>query len=207
MILACLLQLCPIWAALGMDLIFLSPLQAGRAFFYDCLSADPANAKFSLLLRYFRRGFWRTLLWRVGLWSRYAFWWCLCSLPALCLEVYRFSAATPTGLWNMVLLFVSYLLWICGAVAALAFSSRYQAAVYALPYCKPTAALFKTKADNALLQSQLRYVLCFPLFLLIVPYFYASFTFRCEQAHHIRRQNADFGKEMRSRLATPQKLW
>ena len=184
---------------LAADLVFLSPLKAGRAFFYELIVSDPQSVKIRYVFRYFRRGWLRALSWRTGLWIRYALWWCLCALPALSVDIFRSLPSTiaftsADELWDIALLLISYLLWVGGGIAAFVLCSRYQSTVYLLPYHKANSHLFKTRPSSVTLNSCLRYWITFPLFALIVPYFFAAFAFRTEQARSVRQEKDEIIK-------------
>ncbi len=103
-----ILWLLPLWlpgsAALNtvlvlvLDLLLVSPLKAGRAFFFETLTADSEAARLSLLWRYYRHGYGRTVGWRVLLWGCRAVGWSLFLIPALVLFVYsgRLVSGVPT---------------------------------------------------------------------------------------------------------------
>lgn len=188
----------PIWW-LAADFVLLSPLKAGRAFFYELIVSDPQSVKIRYIFRYYRRSWLRTLNWRVGLWFRYALWWCLCALPALSVDIFRSLPSTivftaTDELWDIALLLISYLLWVGGGISTFVLCSRYQCTVYLLPYHKANSRLFKIRPSSASLNGCLRYWITFPLFILIVPYFFAAFSFRTEQARSVYQEKDEIIK-------------
>ncbi len=69
--------------SLLIDVLMLSPLKAGRAFFFETLVADADAATLSLLFRYYRYGYERTVGWRLLLWGLRLLWSVILYLPAL----------------------------------------------------------------------------------------------------------------------------
>lgn len=84
--------------ALLIDLLMISPLKAGRAFFFETLTADGDAARLSLLFRYYRHGYERTVYWRLLLWASRLLWSSLLCLPAFFLFAYSgvLSEGTPS---------------------------------------------------------------------------------------------------------------
>lgn len=74
--------------ALLIDLLIISPLKAGRAFFFETLTADGDAARVSLLFRYYRHGYERTVGWRLLLWASRLIWGAVLCLPAFLLFAY-----------------------------------------------------------------------------------------------------------------------
>ena len=69
--------------ALLIDILMLSPLKAGRALFFETLTADGDAATLPLLFRYYRYGYERTVGWRLFIWGQRLLWSVLLYLPAL----------------------------------------------------------------------------------------------------------------------------
>ncbi len=67
------------------DLLLLSPLKTGRAFYFETRAADPTAARPALVLRYYRHGYTKAVGWRVLLWSCRTALYILLTGPALLL--------------------------------------------------------------------------------------------------------------------------
>ena len=69
--------------ALLIDVLIISPLKAGRAFFFETLTADGEAATLSLLFRYYRYGYERTVGWRLYAWGQRLLLSVILYIPAL----------------------------------------------------------------------------------------------------------------------------
>lgn len=203
-----------VWICL--DLVLLSPLKAGVAFYYGQRLIDSNDSKVRYVFRFFRHGWYRTVFWRIGLWARYIWYLCLFSLPAIFLDVFRASATIAelsfeNKILNITLLLSSYILWVGGSVICWIFCARYQIAVYLLPYHKQPKTLFadaKKRYRSDLLNQNVRLLCHLPLFCFILPYFHILPQFRAAQAVAAARQNVtDSQKQPISLLARLKKLW
>lgn len=65
------------------DILMLSPLKAGRAFFFETLTADSDAATVSLAFRYYRHGYVKAVGWRLFVWGNRVFLSLLLYLPSL----------------------------------------------------------------------------------------------------------------------------
>ncbi len=104
------------------DLMLVSPLKAGRAFFFETLTADGDAAAFSLLWRYYRHGYLRTVGWRALVWGERLLWSVPLYTPALflfaCSRVIGDAAVTQTDTIVAMACFAFGLLFtVCAFVA------------------------------------------------------------------------------------------
>ncbi len=98
--------------ALLIDLLMLSPLKGGRAFFFETLAADGDAATPRLLWRYYRHGYERTVAWRLLLWGQRALLGAVACLPAFLLFAY--SGVLAEGVPTRQDTVLSMALFACG---------------------------------------------------------------------------------------------
>lgn len=67
------------------DWLLFSPLKAGRALFFETLTADAEAATVPLLFRYYRHGYGKAVGWRAYVWGQRLLWSAMCSVPTLAL--------------------------------------------------------------------------------------------------------------------------
>lgn len=183
--------------ALCVDLLLVSPLKAGRAFFFETLTADSEAARLSLLWRYYRHGYGRTVGWRLLLWGCRAVGWALLSLPAMVLFVYsgRLVVGVPTytdTLLSLTLFALGLLLLVMALAAVEVLLFRLAAVPYLLSHTgglRGAVALSRRLMRGRIGTMTLVY-LDYAGWLLacvaIVPWFYASSLFHTARAAAIR---------------------
>ncbi len=88
------------------DLLMLSPLKAGRAFFFETLTADRDAATLSRLFRYYRCGYGKAVGWRLITWGQRLLLSMLCYPPSLFLLACSraLTADTPTQKESLIAL-------------------------------------------------------------------------------------------------------
>ena len=185
-----------VWALLA-DLLIISPLKAGRAFFFETLVADNEAARWRLLFRYCRHGYGRTVLWRLLLWGERLLWIALLSPPALALFTLseRLALGAPTQretLFSMVLFGLGLTLLVTAVLAAEIILFRRAIIPYFLSYhgglrtARDTAARCLRGRRSTLLWLYLDYAFAMLFTPLIVPWIYASVLFQTARAATVR---------------------
>lgn len=185
------------------DLLFLSPLKAGRAFLYDTLAMRNTQVRLNLMFRYYVHGYLKTIKWRVGLWIRYTFLFTLTTAPAAFSFVFR-SISVESGITSqsdllyLGLTFIGLIILIGGFIFALIFLIRYEVSSFLLPYRRRCRTLFVDSAklckkkNEVLLSIRFHYLRWLLLSWAVVPYFYSTAIYHMEQAIEIRRMLGKF---------------
>lgn len=186
-----------IWALLA-DLLIISPIKAGRAFFFETLVADAEAAQWRLLFRYCRYGYGRTVLWRLLLWGERFFWIGVLSPPALILFTFseRLALGAPSEretLFSMVLFGLGLMLLVAAIIAAEVILFRRAIIPYFLSYpgglrgARETAQHCLKGRHSTLLWLYLDYAFAMLFTPLIVPWVYASVLFQTARAATVRK--------------------
>lgn len=185
-----------VWALLA-DLLLISPLRAGRSFFFETLVADSEAARWRLLFRYCRHGYGRTVLWRLLLWGERLLWVALFSPPTLVLFTLskQLALGAPTQretLLSMVLFGLGLILLVAAFLAAEVILFRRAIVPYFLSRHGGLRAAWVTarrclkKRYSALLWLYLDYAFAMLFTPLIVPWVYASVLFQTARAATVR---------------------
>lgn len=179
-----------VWALLA-DLLLLSPIKAGRAFFFETLVADGDAAQWRLLFRYCRHGYGRTVTWRLLLWCERLLLIGALSPPALVLFVFSKRLESET-LLSLTLFWLGLLLLVSALIAAEILLFRRAIVPYFLSYpgglrgAREAARVCLQKRHGTLLRLYLDYA--FPMLFtpLILPWVYASVLFQTARASTVR---------------------
>lgn len=180
------------WLHIGIlaaDLLLLSPLKAGHAFFYETQIYDAQAASLRRIFRFYRYGYGRSVFWRLQLWLRRLGWYALCGIPSAVLMIVSHRAQRNGDATLSLLSAV-----LSGAFLIIAFLItetvllRYRAAVYLLTKGFSARAALSVSARISKKQTAvwarlyLRYAVFCPLFLLIIPYYCIAPHFQSECA-------------------------
>ena len=179
-----------VWALLA-DLLLVSPLKAGRAFFFETLAADGDAVRYPLLLRYCRHGYGRTVGWRLMMWCERLLWLGTFSPPALVLFVFSKRLASET-LLSLTLFWLGLTLLTAAVIAAELLLFRRAIVPYFLSYpgglrgARAAARDCLRGRHGTLLWLYLDYA--FPMLFtpLILPWLYASTVFQTARAATVR---------------------
>lgn len=162
-----------LWA----DLLLLSPLKAGKAAFYIRVVKQRKETHFPQLFLFFKKGYRRTVRWRLRLWLKRCGYWLIALLPSSALLFWnRFLQNYPV--LSAIALLLSVVLGFFAVVFTEIRLLRYVATIYLLPCAlsfKEIFILSKTvfsKQLNRLVNFYLAhgYLLFFP------PLFYTSYA-------------------------------
>lgn len=190
-------------AVAAMDLLVLSPLLAGRIFLYDTMIADGSVVSLSLLFRYYRYGYSKSVMWRLGIWMRTAAGMILISLLPLALHAARTvlqkkGIFESTDLLSVAFVCGIYFVFACGAVMIYLWLSRYSLAVHLLPYSSTAGNAFRSSRTLLhgrgflMIRIRLQYSVRFLLCPLILPWFYLTPCFRVAMSRFSRRKIGKF---------------
>ncbi len=196
----------PLFCALLIDVLMISPLKAGRAFFFETLTADSSAASVRLLFRYYRHGYERTIGWRLLLWGWRVILNTLLCLPALFLFAYSHllaeNAVTRSdNILSMAMLGCGLLMLLIGLVITELLLCRLVAVPYLLSHTgslREAVSLSRriTKGRIGVLVSlyldHAGWLFALPLFF---PWFYTSSIFQTARAATLRRFLQQIPKE------------
>ncbi len=99
-----------------LDLLLLSPLKIGRAFFYETLITDSKKAQITLFFHFFRRGYFRCVCWRIRLWLLRIGWYCLLTVPS---ALFLFISRAAEGSGEETLAMIAFIFSLVFLVIAL----------------------------------------------------------------------------------------
>ena len=184
--------------ALLLDLLLVSPLKAGRAFFFETLTVDADAASWTLLFRYYRCRYLRAVGWRLIVWCLRLLWSALFCLPAMVLlsagrSLAVEGAAQRDILLSLVLSILGLLLLIAGLAAAEIRLFRYLPVPYLLSRPGGLGEAFSLSRritsgqSNTLALLYLDYAGWFFACLFILPAAYASTVFQTARAVTVHR--------------------
>ncbi len=183
---------------LTVDLLMVSPLKAGRALFFETLVADGDAAQISLIWRYYRHGYERTIGWRILVWGYRLMGNAVCSVPAFVLfalsGVLVNNAPTYTDrIFSMTLFGFGLLLSVCAVVITEILLMRLLFVPYLFAHTgtlREAVALSRILARNrmntivSLYLDHTVWVFTFPL---VAPWFFTSAVFQTARAATVRR--------------------
>ena len=130
---------------LMIDLLVLSPLKIGRTLVYDTFIEDPDSISFKLLFRYYRFGYFKTIVWRFFRWMRIFMVALVVSFPPFLTLYYRQDIVDPVR-WNaMTLLYLCFSL--LGIVAVFLRTIADSLSGHLLIYLSQTRSLFRLYKD------------------------------------------------------------
>ena len=192
--------------ALLIDVLMLSPLKAGRAFFFETLTADSEAATLSLLFRYYRYGYEKTVGWRLFVWGNRLLWSVLLYLPALLLFAFSriLGENTPTQAETLVSLIcfaVGVLLTVTAGIVIEIILLRLQPIPYLLSHTGKLRSAVSLSYRITKGRTGVLTLLCLDhiggafLSLLILPWPYTSSLFHTAKAATVRRFLAQIPEE------------
>ena len=184
------------------DLVLVSPLKAGRSYLYiQLVKSKPVNL--SMLFNCGGSSYFRIVIWRVYVWLRYVFVTWISLFPAASIFVLINALIHKEILFQNNLLYIglsfaNILCFIVGGLFAWLLTVKYDLSGFLLSeqigfleLFRQGKKIFQTQRD-AFAASRCRLLLWTPLFLLIVPYFYAVIRYRTKQAKLICRSYEKF---------------
>lgn len=194
------------WGALlfplFIDLVLVSPLKAGRSYLYIQL-VKTNSVKLSMLFHCGIPSYFRIVIWRVFVWLRYVFVTWISLFPAASIFVLintliHKEILSQNNLLYIVLSFANILCFLGGGLFAWLLTVKYDLSGFLLSekigfreLFWQSKKVFQTQRD-AFAASRCRLLLWTPLFLLIVPYFYAVIRYRTKQAKLIYQSYEKF---------------
>ena len=176
------------------DLFLLSPLKAGRAFFYETLVSDSSSAQVKSLFRFYRYGYFRSIGWRLRLWVlRTRMHILLCVPSASFLYISRVAEQNGSDTFAMISFALSLAFLVMAFMVAEIMLFRYIPAVYLLTQVtssKHAFSLSKKLCKGCTGKWALLYLdyagWCFS-FPLLLPFFYVSPLFHTARAATAKR--------------------
>lgn len=177
-----------------LDLVFLSPLKAGRALFYDTLVFDRKSTNFRLFFRYYRYGYRKTVCWRFLLWTRIAAWGIFFSVLPCALGLFRNQIPEENALLATAVNLLFYFVFTICLTLLILIMISYSPTSFLLLYADSANKAFKLKRLifhrklSSLLQAHWNLLKRLPFLLFILPTPYLLMDFRTEQAREIRKQ-------------------
>ncbi len=189
------------------DLLLLSPLKAGRAFFYETLVTDGSGAELKLLFRFYRYGYSRSIGWRLGLWIRRAgLHILLCSPSSFFLYISRTAERTGSETFAMISFVLSLTFLVIALIAAEILLFRYIPASYLLTQvisARHALSLSKRLSKGYTAKWTLLYLdyagWSFS-FALLLPFFYVSPLFHTARAATAKRLFSEISPQIREQL-------
>ncbi len=189
------------------DLLLLSPLKAGRAFFYETLVTDGGGAKVKLLFQFYRYGYPRSIGWRLGLWiRRTALHIVLCVPSAIFLYISRVAEQAGSETFAMISFVLSLVFLVIALTAAEILLFRYIPAAYLLTQvvsAKHALSLSKRLSKGYTSKWTLLYLdyagWCFSM-IVLVPFFYVSPLFHTARAATAKRLFSGISPQIRQQL-------
>ena len=174
-----------------LDLLILSPLKVGRALWYDTACTDPTGASLALFFRFFRFQYFKTILWRLQLWSRMLCWTVVYAFSLFLVRyVKTFFEAYGTALVLCDL--VGHLLYVIAPIYLLYRYCYYRSACRLLLYTPTVREAFRQskrlfeQSPELLIDPCLKLIKRLPLFLLFFPIAYVVSSFNLQQAKNVR---------------------
>lgn len=172
------------------DVLVLSPLKAGHAYFYKTAASDKSKTKASLLFHFYHHGYFRCIGWRLQLWiRRIALYIPLCLPSAFFIYIGKTVTSETIG---MVAFAFSLIFLLIALVTTEILLFRYIPAVYLLTRVTSAKRAFLISKrlskgnTGSWVQLHLDYAgWCFSLILLI-PFFYISPLYQTARAATVK---------------------
>ncbi|MBQ9963970.1 MAG: hypothetical protein IJP14_02490 [Clostridia bacterium] len=177
----------------ALDLLFVSPLKAGRAYYYKEIALASSNVRFSDFLIFFRHHYERAVLWRLRLWVTRTVWNAVFSLPSavlltVCLQAEQQGQATVA----VIAFVLAIVLFIFALILTEIRMFRYIPVVYCLTELSVRQAfkigrLYSKKFGGQWTLLYLDYAIPALAFWLVVPFIFTTPVFHTARAATVLR--------------------